>query len=554
MKNLIHRSLHIFTALSVILSAAAFAQAQHRNDRDIRDAVRTLDSKLDDFESTIRYQMQSASAMNTDLSAVSDDIRVLRDNVSGFQESYDRRRENRDDINMIIDAARQVDKFLQANPQNRMVNDNWIAARKQIDRLSANYGVTANWSDQGEDEALYPIDEPDQQDQPGPVSQRVVTVGLSGTYALDAARSESIDDILTNSGLGAEQKQDLKDKLEAPEQISIDIRGNQVTLATSNASPVTFIADGREKVEHPASGQTIRVRGTMSGDTLTVSSLGGETDYTIKFTSVSNGQGMKVSRRITTEYLNQTVFAESVYNKTDSVARLGIPNGGNGSNAGSNGGGVAAPADPNGGYSDNDQGGTPQYGGSPRVVNTRTGDFIVPDGTTIVARLENEVNTHVSQNNDRFRMTVQSPIDLRGAVIEGYISGVGRSGKVSGQANVSFNFEKITLRNGQSYDFAGVLMSIRDQSGKAINVDNEGTVRGDSQTRETAKRGAIGGGLGAIIGAIAGGGKGAAIGSIIGGGGGAGSVIVQGRDDIQLLPNSTVTIQSTSPIQRAQGR
>jgi hypothetical protein len=544
MKKVIHRSLQLFALFSVFLTGAAFADAQKRNDREIRDAVRTLDSKLDDFESSIRYQMQSASVRNTDLSDVSGDIRVLRDNLNGFQDSYDHHRENRDDVHMIVDAARQVDKFLVANPQNRMVMDNWVAARRQIDRLSANYGVTANWSAQAEDEPLYPIDEPDDK----PVVKATVSVGLSGSYALDTARSENIQDIITDSGLGPDQQEDLKDKLEAPDQISIDIRGNQVTLSTSNASPVTFIADGREKVEHPSSGKTVRIRATMSGDTLTVASRGGESDYTITFTSVSNGQGMKVSRRITTEYLNQTVIAESVYNKTNSVAQVGTSNGSGSSNNPVNN----TDPDDNRGYSDNDQGGTPQYGGSPRVASTRTGDFIVPDGTTVVARLETEVNTNVSQNNDRFRMTVQSPMDFRGAVIEGYISGVGRSGRVSGQANITFNFEKITLRNGQSYDFAGMLLSVRDQSGKAVNVDNEGTVRGDSQTRETAKRGAIGGGLGAIIGAIAGGGKGAAIGAIIGAGGGAGSVAVQGRDDVRLMPNSTVTIQSTSPIQRTQ--
>ena len=194
------------------------------------------------------------------------------------------------------------------------------------------------------------------------------------------------------------------------------------------------------------------------------------------------------------------------------------------------------------------------YGGSPRTVNAKPGNYIVPDREIITGRLENEINTKVSQNNDRFRMTVQSPMDLRGATVEGYISGVGRSGKVSGQANVTFNFEKITLRNGQTYDFAGYLQSIKDQSGKLVNVDNEGTVRGDSQSRQTAKRGGIGGGIGAVIGAIAGGAKGAAIGAIIGAGGGAGSVVVQGKDDIQLLPGSTITVQATSPIQRQQDR
>ncbi len=147
-------------------------------------------------------------------------------------------------------------------------------------------------------------------------------------------------------------------------------------------------------------------------------------------------------------------------------------------------------------------------------------------------------------------MTVQSPLDFRGATIDGYISGVGRSGKVTGQSNFTFNFEHITLRDGQTYDFAGYLQSVKDQNGKSITVDNEGTAKGDNQSRETAKRGGIGAGLGALIGAIAGGGKGAAIGAILGGGAGAGSVVVQGRDDIQLQQGSTITVQSSSPIQR----
>jgi hypothetical protein len=182
-------------------------------------------------------------------------------------------------------------------------------------------------------------------------------------------------------------------------------------------------------------------------------------------------------------------------------------------------------------------------------MTTRTGDFVVPYGTTINGRLENEINTKVSQNGDRFRMTVQSPVDYRGAVIEGYVSGVGSSGKISGQSNITFNFEKITMRDGKTYDFAGQLTGLSDAQGKIIKIDNEGTARGDSQTKETAKRGAAGGGLGALIGAIAGGGKGAAIGAIIGAGAAGSTVLMSGKNDIQLLPGSTITVQSTSPNQ-----
>jgi TolA-binding protein len=508
----------ILTTLALGLGLAGAASAQ-RNERDIRDAIRALNSKLDDFEYNLRYQMQTNSEANTQITGVADDIRALRDRIYELNQNVDRRRDNRDDMNRIVGAALRVNETMQTVTANRRIQDDWNAARSQIDRLSANYGVKVDWNAN---------DPQPVKDYPsGPVN-KTLSVGLSGTYELDRTRSEPLDDVVADTSLGDEQRADLKEKLTAPEQIAIEVRGSQITLATSNAPSVAFIADGRDKVERTADGRTIRLRATLSGgNVLTVSSLGGDTDYTITFTSVSGGRSMKVTRRITTDYLKQTVFAESVYNKTDSVARLDI------------GGGPAS----TGGYSDNDQ----SQPGSPNIGTARPGNYVVPGGTVITASLENEINTKVSQNNDRFRMTVQSPNEFRGAVIEGHISGVDRSGKVTGRSNITFNFERITLRDGQTYDFAGFLQEIRDTTGKTIKVDNEGSAKGDSQTKETAKRGGIGAGAGAILGAIIGGAKGAAIGAIIGGGAGAGSVVLTGKDDIRLMPGSTLTIQSSSP-------
>ncbi|HRI02416.1 MAG TPA: hypothetical protein PLL77_01625 [Pyrinomonadaceae bacterium] len=395
---------------------------------------------------------------------------------------------------------------------------------------------------------------------------------ISGTYDLDRDVSDRVDDVVADVNVADNQRQDLIDKLDAPDQIAIDLRGSQVTLATSKASPVTFSADGRDKTETDGNGRTVRLRATLSGDKLILSSIGGDTDYTITFTSSDNGQVLKVSRRITTDYLNQTVFAESTYNKTDSVARLGIPasggndtttdtNNGNGNN--NNG---TTTYDPNGGYSDNDQNGNVSNGGSnnssngnsnggsntgrPAAVYVKPGNYTVADGTMMTGVLENELNTKVSQNNDRFRMKVQSPDEYRGAVIEGYVSGINRSGRVTGASTINLNFDKITLNNGQSYDFAATLRGVTDATGKIVKVDNEGTIKGDSQTNNTAIRGGLGAGIGAIIGAIAGGGKGAAIGAIIGGGAGAGSVAVQDRKDVQINKGSTVSIQAAAPNQK----
>jgi hypothetical protein len=527
MKKLTNTVVYIALFTAIILGFASAADAQKRNDRDIRDAIRSLNSKLDDFEYNLRNQMQSSSTAKDDLADMDDSIRSLRDAIYDFQENYDRKRENRDDVNKIVQTAQTINDGVRNAQLNRRVEDDWKGVRAQIDRLSVNYGVVNKWDGSNSPQYSPPV-----------TTSGTLNVGLSGTYDIDRGRSENIDDIVSDTNLGTDQQQDLKSKLEAPEQIAIDIRGNQVTLATTNASPVMFIADGRDKVEKSANGSTIRLRATISGNVLTVSSLGGETDYTITFTSVSNGREMKVSRRITTDYLNQTVFAESVYNKTDSVARLGIPVGG-GNNT----------YDPNGGYSDNDQSGNVNNGGAPSIVTTKPGNYVVPNGTVITGRLENEINTKVSQNNDRFRMTVQSPDEFRGATVEGYISGINRSGKVTGQSKLTLNFERITLRNGQTYDFAGNLQAVQDTNGKVVKVDNEGTVKGDSQTKETAKRGGIGAGAGAILGAILGGAKGAAIGAVIGGGAGAGSVVVTGKEDIRLMSGSMITVQSSSPTQ-----
>ncbi|MFT3742890.1 MAG: hypothetical protein QM785_01225 [Pyrinomonadaceae bacterium] len=547
MKNLKNSLSFSVMILSLVLGLSGLASAQKRDDRDIRDAVRSLNSKIEDFETNLRYQMQSTSANSDQLSEVSGDIRALRNSVQQFQDLYDRKRENRDDVSSIVAAARRIDEFMRVSRQNQRVEDDWAGVRKQINRLGTNYGLTTNWNDRNSSSQ-------DDNYRPAPVVGKTLSVGLSGTYDLDTARSENVDEVVADTKLGTEQSTDLKEKLTAPEQIALDIRGNQVTLATTNAAPVVFTADGREKTEQSPTGKTIRLKATLTGDKLVVSSIGGETDYTITFASENDGKSLKVLRRITTDYLSQTVFAESVYNKTDSVAQLGIKGGSTTSSTSS---------DPNGGYSDNDNSGTVSNGGSgvnngnnsgggrggaPSAVTSRPGNYTVPNGVSITGILDNEINTKVSQNNDRFRMTVQSPDEFRGATIEGYVSGIQRSGTVNGEPKLVLNFEKITLRNGQTYDFAGNLQSVQALNGKNVNVDNEGTVKGESQTKQTAKRGGIGAGLGAVIGAIAGGAKGAAIGAVIGAGGGAGTVAIQGKGDIQLQQGSTITVVSSSPL------
>ncbi len=514
------------------LASESFAQ-KTPNQRDVHTILRSLNSKVDDLRYSLRYGLRNSAGNDS----AENDVVELGRQIKSFESNFNAQRENADDVLDVLNTAKVVSDFLKSNKVNNTVQKDWTEVRTLLDRLASNYSVSWNWNSGGN------------------TTYRSVSrsnSSLTGTYRLDSNRTDQNIDVVSNANLSDSDRRDLEEKLNAPEQLAIEVRGNQVTLASSNASAVTFSADGRTRTEN-SNGKTISVRALMANNQLTVSSIGGESDYTIIFDVEDGGQSLKVTRRVTTGYLNQTVFADSFYTKTDSVARLGIDTDPDSTNV-SNTDVTETDNSDSQVYSTNDPTDVPNSNrnttsNTPTTRNVRNGNFIVPNGTMVTGVLENDLTTKISQNNDRFRMTVQSPDDFRGAVIEGYITGVNRSGKVSGRSQITLNFEKITLRSGETYDFAGFLQSITGVDGKTIKVDTEGAARGDSQTKETAKRGGIGAGAGALIGAILGGGKGAAIGAIIGGSAGAGSVVVQGKDDLEINKGSLITVQSSAPSQ-----
>ncbi|MDQ3221428.1 MAG: YMGG-like glycine zipper-containing protein, partial [Acidobacteriota bacterium] len=144
-------------------------------------------------------------------------------------------------------------------------------------------------------------------------------------------------------------------------------------------------------------------------------------------------------------------------------------------------------------------------------------------------------------------MEVTSPGQFAGSIITGRVASADSSGRVSGRSNVSLDFESIRLPNGETYRFAGLVDGVTAVNGDDVTVNNEGTVRDSNQTTKTVTRAGIGAALGALIGAIAGGGSGAAVGAAVGAGAGAGSVLIQGRDNINLSEGSTFRITATAP-------
>ena len=74
--------------MSMLLGIAGLADAQKRNDKDIRDALRSLNSKIDDFEQNLVIKCRAASSNNSQVSDISDDIRALRDSVQAVSGKF----------------------------------------------------------------------------------------------------------------------------------------------------------------------------------------------------------------------------------------------------------------------------------------------------------------------------------------------------------------------------------------------------------------------------------------------------------------------------------
>jgi type IV secretion system protein VirB10 len=185
--------------------------------------------------------------------------------------------------------------------------------------------------------------------------------------------------------------------------------------------------------------------------------------------------------------------------------------------------------------------------GAPARSAAAQGSYAVPDNTLIEGSLNTRLSASSARRGARFTLRVTSPNEYRGATVYGHVSDAKRSGRVRGKSEMTLVFDRIRMRDGRTYRFAGDVTAVRTPDGEDFDVDDEGAVEGGSQGDRTASRAGIGAVAGTIIGAIAGGGDAALAGAAIGGGVGAGSVLVQGRRNLTLERGTRLTIRSSAP-------
>lgn len=509
------RILAIIFALGVLCAGiptmAQQGYPQQRVYRGTYQSVRNLINRIDSRATTFRNTLDTAlDQSRIDGTNAEDNINLfVRDfdaAVDQLRERFESRQSTAADAQEVLEHAALIDRFVNRRRLDARVQQDWSAVRLQLNQLATAYGVAWPTMARGGGRRTRPF----------PSTSNNI---LTGTYRLDASRSDDPRDAANRAtqSLPPRDRERVSDevtaRLEAPDQMAIEVQGRRVTIASSRAPQISFDADGSERVEQTRDGRNIRARATLTGDQLIVSSNGDRlTDFSVTFDPIDNGRRLSVTRRVYVNGLPRPVVVQSTYDKIADVARFDI-----------------------------------QGGGSDSSIPTTTGEFVIPNGETLIAELNEDLSTRNARDGQTFTATVRQPSRYEGAIVEGRVTHLQRGGRVTGRSELTLTFDNIRMRDGRTYRFAGLLESVRTQNGDVVKVDNEGAVQDDNQTTKTVQRTAIGTAVGAIIGAIAGGGKGAAIGAILGAGGGAGSVYIQGRDDLDLMRGTELTIRASGP-------
>ena len=164
---------------------------------------------------------------------------------------------------------------------------------------------------------------------------------------------------------------------------------------------------------------------------------------------------------------------------------------------------------------------------------------MIPAGSMIRIRINQTLDSGRTKAGDTFNGIVVNDVVAegvvaipRGASISGTVVAATKSGDLTGRGELSLQLTQVTL------------------GGKTFPVSSDlWDHHGGDKTIETVNKTAIGGGIGALIGAAAGGGAGAAIGAGVGGALGLGSSAASGRGQVYIPSEGLLTFKIAQPTQ-----
>lgn len=177
-------------------------------------------------------------------------------------------------------------------------------------------------------------------------------------------------------------------------------------------------------------------------------------------------------------------------------------------------------------------------------------ELLIPAKTKISLQLLSPISTATSKKEDKFNCKILTPAEYAGAIVEGHVRNVKRSGKADKESKIDLAFDRVTLTDGRTANFSATVVEVFD----VVNAkdqglaDNEGTIRNKSTAVKTSiKRAAVGALIGAVVGGAVAGGQGAAIGAAIGASVGATTTLATRGPDLEFKTGTEFTVVTDGP-------
>ena len=500
--------------IPLIAAPADAAQSQGRFRPRITDSqVQTILNRIRTSADTIIREIDGVPARGRvwgNQSRQADDVVFLVEDLlratSHMEDHLSRQLVVRADVDDLLRRAASVDQAFAQRTASASVQRSWTNLRRDVDSLASAYSLTFDWQN-----PQYSTD---------PMTG--VYRELDGTYGIIPAQSDNAQTAINNAvrNLPAADRtraaRQLANRLDPPDRIAIDRTGQRIVIASTRGPQLTFDADGSARTETGPGGQTITTRASVYGDQLDVRTTGvANNEFAVTFEPLGNGRELRVTRTVYADALTRPITVRTVYRKVSD---------------------------------------TPDWNLYNRPGNTNTDTVVprpgrssaaplVPDGVTLVAALDETVNLQTAREDDRITLTVRNAPrpELEGATIYGTIY---LANAIRENPRLTLQFDEIRLRNGRTSVFDGVVERVVAPNGRSVRFDGEVTTVEPDRSNAAVTRGAIGAGIGALIGALAGGGKGALIGAAIGGGGAAATVLFDDPERPQLQRGTEFTIRS----------
>lgn len=231
---MVRKTLVAFLAIVLLSGGATQAQAQRQSYRGTYRSVRQLILRLENRTELLRSSLNQSTVYRGGGANVEGLLQDLKIAVAQLRERFERRAASAPDAQEVLNRAAQTEQLVGQGLRGSSLR-NWTNLRTDLKQLAIAFNLSSST-----------VSPTYRDNETAPYTSN----HLTGTYRLDLLRSDDPAEAADRAAQSAvyRDRVRLRDqiaaRLESPDQIAIEVRGREVTLASSRAPQITFSADG----------------------------------------------------------------------------------------------------------------------------------------------------------------------------------------------------------------------------------------------------------------------------------------------------------------------